>query len=91
MYPNLGEKQKVVQSFAMHFDSAHFLLAGILCPDLQTPANGSKSNDMVLPDTLVNFDCDSGYVLSDQSTLRCQPDGEWNGTAPFCFGNSSML
>ena len=68
-----------------------YFLAEILCPHLQTPANGSKSTSSVFVEALVNFTCHNGYELSGQSTLQCQVNGEWNGTAPFCSGNSHFL
>lgn len=65
-------------------------MAEILCPPLQTPANGRKSTENVTADSVVYFSCDNGYDVDGQAVLTCQfgesLNGTWNGTEPVCSG-----
>lgn len=66
----------------------YFVTAEIICPVLETPANGQKSTDAVQVDTVLNFRCFVGYKVVGVSVLHCREDGRWNGTEPTCFGKS---
>ncbi|XP_078660674.1 uncharacterized protein LOC144905141 [Branchiostoma floridae x Branchiostoma belcheri] len=55
------------------------------CPTLSAPVNGALSpgGPHVYQD-VVTFTCSTGYVVASVSTVTCQADGTWSGTAPTC-------
>ncbi|XP_019620839.1 PREDICTED: uncharacterized protein LOC109467334 [Branchiostoma belcheri] len=53
------------------------------CPLLAAPANGAVAGANFYQDVLT-FTCDSGYDLVGSSSLTCQADATWSGTAPTC-------
>ena len=42
-----------------------------------------ESTEYTYPNT-VTFACDEGYVLTGQSILRCESNGQWSGSSPKC-------
>ncbi|XP_019647923.1 PREDICTED: LOW QUALITY PROTEIN: sushi, von Willebrand factor type A, EGF and pentraxin domain-containing protein 1-like [Branchiostoma belcheri] len=55
----------------------------IQCPSVSAPANGNMAGGIEFGDQL-QFSCSSGYQLVGSSTLTCQADQTWDGTAPTC-------
>ncbi|XP_035691422.1 CUB and sushi domain-containing protein 1-like [Branchiostoma floridae] len=53
------------------------------CPLLAAPTNGAKTGTNFYQDVL-QFTCNSGYKLVGRSSLQCQADATWDGTAPTC-------
>ena len=64
----------------------NFLCAGIKCPFIPTPVNGTKSSEEVFVDSLVVLRCERGYEPMNNTTLLCEENGQWNGTAKDCSG-----
>ncbi|XP_066300831.1 CUB and sushi domain-containing protein 3-like [Branchiostoma lanceolatum] len=55
----------------------------VQCPLLNAPDNGGKTGDHLYQD-IVTFTCDPGYDLIGSSSLTCQADSTWSGSAPTC-------
>ncbi|KAI8479445.1 hypothetical protein Bbelb_428150 [Branchiostoma belcheri] len=53
------------------------------CPPLCPPTNGTMRGFNYFGD-VITFTCDSGYRLVGASSLTCQTDASWTGTAPTC-------
>ncbi|XP_078664154.1 tenascin-like [Branchiostoma floridae x Branchiostoma belcheri] len=53
------------------------------CPPLCPPTNGTMRGSNYFGD-VITFTCDSGYRLVGASSLTCQIDATWTGTAPTC-------
>ncbi|XP_065916114.1 uncharacterized protein [Dysidea avara] len=61
----------------------------VTCPPLTAPGNGtmncSSSDDGAhYVGDICTYTCDSGFVLNDTDNRKCQNDGSWNSTEPFC-------
>ena len=57
----------------------------IVCSNLPNPSNGQVTfSSGVFVGSRATYTCDSGYLISGQSTRTCQGDGTWTGTAPTC-------
>ena len=48
------------------------------CGQIPTPKNGRKSTFHFTPGTMVQFDCDPGYVLLGEQRRWCYITGYWN-------------
>ncbi|XP_019617399.1 PREDICTED: E-selectin-like [Branchiostoma belcheri] len=59
------------------------------CPTLTAPANGALSTTATSYQTVVNFTCNPGYVLSGTTNTTCQADGTWRNPVPTCRGEMS--
>ncbi|XP_035663519.1 P-selectin-like [Branchiostoma floridae] len=55
----------------------------IECPTVSAPKNGGMSGSYSYLDVLA-FTCQSGYNLEGVTSIICQADRTWNGTAPNC-------
>ena len=67
------------------FNINAFLYFGVVCGALCNPANGQVNTSAgVSFENEATYQCDPGYVLSDQSSRVCNSDGNWNGTEPVC-------
>ncbi|KAI8507036.1 hypothetical protein Bbelb_154750, partial [Branchiostoma belcheri] len=53
------------------------------CPLLTAPTNGANTGSNFYQD-VATFTCNSGYDLVGSSSLTCQADATWSGTAPTC-------
>lgn len=62
------------------------LVAVVVCPQPQTPANG----ETIYRDTRVGHEveyvCHHGHLLVGQQVRKCTPEGVWSGRQPFCKG-----
>ena len=59
--------------------------SGITCDPPFVPKNGiARVKRKSFYGSLVSFSCDPGYILEGSNSLRCQDDGNWNGTEPVC-------
>ncbi|XP_019630213.1 PREDICTED: P-selectin-like [Branchiostoma belcheri] len=56
----------------------------IQCPILTAPANGALSTTVTSYQTVVNFTCNTGYVLNGTTNTTCQADGTWDNPVPTC-------
>ncbi|XP_065916129.1 adhesion G protein-coupled receptor E2-like isoform X3 [Dysidea avara] len=61
----------------------------VTCPPLTAPGNGtmncSSSDDGAhYVGDICTYTCNSGFVLNDTDNRKCQNDGSWNSTEPFC-------
>ena len=56
----------------------------VSCGDPGTPNNGKKSSSVYTYNSIISFQCDSGYLLSGPVSLICLSNGLWNGPAPTC-------
>ena len=55
----------------------------ISCPILNPLINGSISGTYTY-NSVVNFTCNIGYVLTGNAQLTCQANKSWNGSVPTC-------
>ena len=54
------------------------------CTDPDTPTNGHKNSSIYTYNSVVSFQCNSGYFLSGSVSLICLSNGSWNDAAPTC-------
>ncbi|XP_078667358.1 uncharacterized protein LOC144909170 [Branchiostoma floridae x Branchiostoma belcheri] len=54
------------------------------CPTLTAPANGALSTTATSYQIVVNFTCNTGYVLNGTTNTTCQADGTWSNLVPTC-------
>ncbi|XP_019614494.1 PREDICTED: uncharacterized protein LOC109462395 [Branchiostoma belcheri] len=55
----------------------------VQCPVLAAPDNGGKTGGSSYQD-VVTFSCNLGYDLVGSSSVTCQADATWSGSAPTC-------
>ncbi|XP_062511306.1 mucin-like protein [Corticium candelabrum] len=60
------------------------LCTAVYCSLLMTPYHGKKSSNSTNCQTVVEFSCDDGFVLSGRSHLICQSNGKWDNLNPVC-------
>ena len=69
------------------YDVIHLLfpISGISCGKPIVPQHGFiiDFTEFTYPNT-VTFACDEGYVLTGQSIIRCESNGQWNAATPKC-------
>lgn len=56
------------------------------CLDPGIPVNGQRHGNDFYVGALVTFSCDSGYTLSDNEALECEPNFQWSRPLPSCEG-----
>ncbi|CAH2222352.1 Hypothetical predicted protein [Pelobates cultripes] len=54
------------------------------CLDPGIPVNGQRHGNDFYVGALVTFSCDSGYTLSDEQALECEPNFQWSRALPSC-------
>ncbi|XP_069079880.1 CUB and sushi domain-containing protein 2 [Pleurodeles waltl] len=54
------------------------------CLDPGIPVNGQRHGNDFYVGALVTFSCDSGYTLSDDEPLECEPNFQWSRPLPSC-------
>ncbi|XP_058853305.1 CUB and sushi domain-containing protein 2-like [Acipenser ruthenus] len=54
------------------------------CVDPGIPVNGQRHGNDFYVGALVTFSCDSGYTLSDNEPLECEPNFQWSRPLPSC-------
>ncbi|XP_078661525.1 P-selectin-like [Branchiostoma floridae x Branchiostoma belcheri] len=53
------------------------------CPQLPTPVNGAMTGSFTYMG-VAQFTCNAGYHLVGATSIVCQADSSWSGTAPEC-------
>ena len=67
----------------------HFILTAITCDDPGTPDNGVRVLEGLVVNSVVTYQCNSGYQIQGGSLSRvCRQSGEWTGQLPSCVGMS---
>ena len=61
----------------------------VSCGDPGTPNNGNKSSSIYTYNSIISFQCDSGYFLSGSVSLFCLSNSSWNGSVPSCLAGCS--
>ena len=56
----------------------------VSCSDPGTPSNGHRIEAGFLYNSVVSYNCETGYNLTGSETLLCLSNGMWNATVPFC-------
>ena len=54
------------------------------CDELGAPHKGQVVLGGRSPGSKATFSCRPGYQLVGNPTRRCQNNGQWSGSAPFC-------
>ena len=54
------------------------------CGNPGVPDNGQAHGDIYNYTSIVTFSCDIGYILSDNYSIECQSNGQWNASNPTC-------
>ena len=69
--------------------------AGITCPGLPSPTNGTRlgcsGNATEFYDTVCQFECNNGYVGSGSQIRRCQENKTWSGEEFVCQSTFHIL
>ncbi len=63
----------------------------IECDPPYVPKNGAIQLRRATFGATVVFECDDGFELHGNQTLRCMQDGYWNGIEPKCKGMYCMM
>ena len=62
------------------------------CGELEHPCHGlAFTPEGTTVDHEAHYECDLGYILSEDVTRTCEPDGHWSGVAPCCDPSKSAL
>lgn len=59
--------------------------AGLPCPSLSAPANGSVDATSGVTDDVRTYSCLPGFAPAQTATL-CRPDATWSMAQPVCAG-----
>ena len=54
------------------------------CTDPGDISHGTRILNGLVYNSIVTFQCDTGYRLEGQAQLTCSASGEWSGFLPFC-------
>ena len=72
-----------------------FGFSGLMCPDLQNPADGSVTYDGLDAGSRAVYTCSQGFRLVGGDGVRtCGSNGTWSGQPPLCssgLSHSSVL
>ena len=69
----------------------------VTCSALESSSNSAVSYDkdqsggQYPVNTKASFSCNSGYLLSQSSSRKCQTSGDWSEKTPVCRGNKVIL
>ncbi len=63
------------------------MVTEIECDPPYEPKNGVVQLRRATFGATVVFECDDGFELEGNRTLRCMQDGYWNGVEPKCKGS----
>ncbi len=64
-----------------------FMYIAITCPVSQSLFHATKSTNLALFGTVVQYQCTRGYHFPNNNTLLsiiCEDDGQWNSTVTDC-------
>ena len=61
------------------------LNAGVQCPSINAPGNGSVIISSFYLSGVANYSCLPNYYLVGYSQRTCQQDGNWTGFQPICI------
>ena len=62
------------------------------CGELEHPCHGlAFTPEGTTVDHEAHYECDLGYILSEDVTRTCEPDGHWSGVAPCCDPSKSAF
>ena len=56
----------------------------VSCGDPGTPNNGNKKSSIYTYNSVVSFQCNSGFFLSGSVSLTCLSNGSWDESVPSC-------
>ncbi len=74
----------------LHFHlSVYYCLIADQCPDPGVPPGSSREGNMFNTDDKVTYRCESPLTLIGSKVRVCQDGGQWSGTEPQCYGESS--
>lgn len=68
-----------------------FLLTAITCGHPGNPAHGMTNGSEFNLNDVVNFTCNTGYLLQGASRAQCRSNGQWSSPLPNCRGKSLTL
>ena len=62
------------------------------CPLLSSPEHGhiASTTGNAITDTVI-IECFDNFVLLGSEIRRCQPNGQWSGTATKCVGKLTIV
>lgn len=63
-----------------------FLLTAITCGHPGNPAHGMTNGSEFNLNDVVNFTCNTGYLLQGASRAQCRSNGQWSSPLPNCRG-----
>ena len=72
------------------FPCGRFLGSVARCPSLAAVEDGTLVMPDTIPGTTATFSCNDGFVMSGSTSVVCQNDGSWNGSAPTCRGDYNI-
>lgn len=77
-----------ITTFHLDADLPIFLLTAITCGHPGNPAHGMTNGSEFNLNDVVNFTCNTGYLLQGASRAQCRSNGQWSSPLPNCRGES---
>lgn len=68
-----------------------FLLTAITCGHPGNPAHGMTNGSEFNLNDVVNFTCNTGYLLQGASRAQCRSNGQWSSPLPSCRGKKPHI
>lgn len=84
-------------SFPISLEEVMFIFSVVKCFPVTEPENGKIFSGALEPDQeytygqVVQFECNSGYMLDGPKQIHCSAGGVWSAETPKCVGKINLL
>lgn len=79
-----------ISTFHLDANLPIFLLTAITCGHPGNPAHGMTNGSEFNLNDVVNFTCNTGYLLQGASRAQCRSNGQWSSPLPNCRGKKFL-
>ncbi|OCU02148.1 hypothetical protein XELAEV_18007909mg [Xenopus laevis] len=83
---NVANATKI--SSLSHSSLVKSLIPEVSCGWLAPPENGTKIGTAYLAGSVIQFNCNEGFIMNGTRLRTCLPDGTWSGDAVQCLEGS---